>query len=141
MRCSQHRVSQIRAVRSVPPIVLLITLGLSLAAVPARGQSTVDRRGWWGYRAPPRFPDPARVPDRLFVFCRILYQSVLREPLGHGWNTDYPMSDINFMNRFAEFTKAEVSRNGEGHPDHVVVTLSDDAIFDYPFILGIIKNT
>ena len=56
------------------------------------------------------------------------------EPLGHGWNTDYPDSDINFMVRFSELTSARINRGAEGLPNHVVVTLDDDAMFNYPFI-------
>ena len=66
--------------------------------------------------------------------CRILYQSVREEPLGHGWNTDYPDSDINFMIRFSQLTTAHVRLDGEGTPDHIVVTLTDDAIFNYPLV-------
>ena len=42
------------------------------------------------------------VVDRRFTFCRLLYQSIRREPMGHGWNTDYPGSDWNFLERFEE---------------------------------------
>ncbi len=113
----------------------LVGLGLvgSIFCTPLGAQSRRDRWGWGGYRGPPRFPDPDRVPDRLFSFTRILYQSVRREALGQGWRTDYPGSDINFMVRFAEFTTASISRADERTPNHVVVTLTDDRIFDYPF--------
>ena len=46
------------------------------------------------------------VVDRRFTFCRLLYQSIRREPMGHGWNTDYPGSDWNFLERFDELTAA-----------------------------------
>jgi hypothetical protein len=90
----------------------------------------------WGFwnRVPPKFPEPGDLKDRSFSFCRILYQSVRSEALGHGWNTDYPDSDINFMIRLSELTLAPVSRDGDGSPNHVVVTLTDDALFMYPFI-------
>jgi len=90
-------------------------------------------RAWWN-RVPPRFPDPEDLRDRAFSFCRILYQSVRDEALGHGWNTDYPDSDANFMIRLSELTTADISRDGDGSPKHVVVTLTDDALFSYPFI-------
>ena len=45
---------------------------------------------------PPRFAEPNTPSNDLFSFCRILYESVRREPSGYGWNTDYPYSDINF---------------------------------------------
>jgi hypothetical protein len=83
---------------------------------------------------PPRFPDPEDLRDRAFSFCRVLYQSVRDEALGHGRNTDYPDSDANFMIRLSELTTADISRDGDGSPKHVVVTLTDDALFSYPFI-------
>jgi Domain of unknown function (DUF4159) len=89
--------------------------------------------GWWN-RVPPKFPEPRDLRDRSFSFCRVLYQSVRREALGHGWNTDYPEADINFMIRLSELTLAPVSRDGDGSPNHVVVTLTDDALYNYPFI-------
>jgi Domain of unknown function (DUF4159) len=115
----------------------LILLGLTILGTATstriEAQSRRDRWGWGGYRGPPRFPDPDRAPDHLFSFTRILYQSTRREALGQGWRTDYPGSDINFMVRFAEFTTASVSQVDERMPNHVVVTLTDDRIFDYPF--------
>jgi len=100
-------------------------------------QATPDGDWGWGWRwnrVPPRFPDPNAVQDRGFTFCRILYESVRREPLGHGWSTDYPSSDIHFMQRLSELTPTPISASPEGEPDHVVVRLTDAALFDYPFI-------
>jgi hypothetical protein len=91
------------------------------------------RRSWWN-RVPPKFPNNEDLLQRDFSFCRILYQSVRDEDLGHGWNTDYPDSDINFMTRFAQLTTAYINRDGEGAPNNVVVTLTDDALFNYPLI-------
>jgi hypothetical protein len=95
--------------------------------------ANANGRGWWN-RVPPRFPDRQDLRDQAFSFCRILYQSVRDEPLGHGWNTDYPDSDANFMTRLSELTTADINRDGDGSPKHVVVTLTDDALFSYPFI-------
>jgi len=120
-------------------LIGLSAAGLSLALASA--QETPDWsfwansnwRGWWN-RVPPRFPDPEDLRDRAFSFCRILYQSVRDEAMGHGWNTDYPDSDANFMIRLSELTTADINRDGDGSPKHVVVTLTDDALFSYPFI-------
>jgi hypothetical protein len=112
-------------------------VALSLSLVFA--QSTWDQdwqwrgRGWWN-RVPPKFPDQEDLKDRDFSFCRVLYQSVRAEPLGHGWSTDYPDSDINFMIRFSQLTAAHIRRDGDGMPNHIVVTLTDDAIFNYPLV-------
>jgi hypothetical protein len=111
-------------------IVTLATLTL-VGTTSVEGQSW-DGRGW--RRAPPRFPDAATLADRRFIFCRVLYTSVRSEWLGQGWATDYPDADANFMRRFAEFTKVHVSIDGEGRANHVVVELTDDALFSFPFI-------
>lgn len=118
----------------------MLVLGLSLVAIAlAYAQSAPPwspNRGWrgWWNRVPPRFPSEADLRERSFVFGRILYQSVRDEALGHGWNTDYPDSDINFMVRLSELTKTPIARDGDGMPNHVVVTLSDDSIYNYPFV-------
>jgi hypothetical protein len=117
--------------------VTWLVLALTVLMVDASTALAQSRSGWSGgrrYRAPPRFPNPDATPDRQFMFCRILYRSVRREYLGHGWDTDYPGSDVNFMKRFAEYTKTGVSRDERGEPNHVVVRPTDDYLFQCPFV-------
>ena len=104
---------------------LLLTVGFTLSF----GQG----RGWWN-RMPPKFPGEHIARDDTFTFCRILYESVRGEPSGYGWNTDYPYSDINLMTRLSQLTRTRIPLDGDGVPDHVVVTLLDDAIYNYPFV-------
>ena len=85
-------------------------------------------------REPPRFPVEHSF-DGAFNFCRGMYTSVRREPRGQGWWTDYPDADINFSIRLAELTKTRVSRMPGGEPNHLVVRLTDDALFQCPFLL------
>lgn len=112
--------------------VVLVASVFTLEALQS-WQSRGGSRGWWN-RVPPKFPTEEELFERAFTFCRVLYESVRDEPLGHGWNTDYPDSDVNFMVRFSELTKTHVARDAEGFPNHVVVTLRDDSVFNYPFI-------
>ena len=86
--------------------------------------------------APPIFaPDP--LPDRDFVVCRLMYTSVVREPSGGGWRTDYPYGEINLSTRFAELTRTRISRDEETRrPNHFVVRLTDDALFQCPFTMA-----
>ncbi len=107
-------------------------IGLGLSALVLGGVALGQGRGWWN-RVPPRFAQPNTPSNDLFTFCRILYESVRGEPSGYGWNTDYPYSDINFMTRFSQLTSGRIRRDGDGSPEHVVVTLLDDTIFEYPF--------
>ena len=88
--------------------------------------------GW--YRRPPRFATPKDLERGAFTFCRLHYTSVRSEALGHGWNTDYPNSDINFMLRLSQLTRTHVNLDREGAPNHVVVRATDDELFGCPFV-------
>ena len=103
-----------------------VTILLSISSLHAQ---------WGGWRrVPPRFPDEATIGDSRFIFTRVLYESVRREQGGQGWFTDYPDADRNFMQRFDELTTASVSMDSKGEPNHVVVRLTDDEIFSFPFL-------
>ena len=110
-------------------IGIVVVIGAGIAAAHAQ-------RIWaGGYgRTPPRFPT-ATTFDGSFHFCRVMFTSDRREK--QGWGTDYPGADINFSVRLAELTKVRVTmaRDGdEAVPDAVVVRLTDDALFQCPFI-------
>ena len=91
--------------------------------------------GGFGGRTPPRFPT-ATTFDGSFNFCRVMFRSDRREK--QGWATDYPGADINFSVRLAELTKVKVKIANAGTedevPDAVVVRLTDEALFQCPFI-------
>ncbi len=91
--------------------------------------------GGFGGRTPPRFPT-ATTFDGNFNFCRVMFRSDRREK--QGWATDYPGADINFSVRLAELTKVRVKMANLGTedevPDAVVVRLTDEALFQCPFI-------
>lgn len=89
-----------------------------------------------GYgRTPPKFATPTTF-EGSFNFCRAMFTSDRREK--QGWSTDYPGADINFSVRLAELTKVHVKMLNAGSedetPDAVVVRLTDDALFQCPFI-------
>jgi len=94
--------------------------------------------GGYGYFEPPRFPTKNTF-NGSFNFCRAMFSSDRREKT--GWRTDYPGADINFSIRLSELTKADVKMESggaggeEATPDAVVVRLTDDALFECPFIL------
>jgi hypothetical protein len=54
---------------------------------------------------------------------------------GGGWSTDYPNADLNLSIRLSELTKTRVSVDERGTPNHLVVRLTDDALFQCPFVL------
>lgn len=72
-------------------------------------------------------------PGPTFTFARVRYGSAgFRR--GGAWATDYPDSDVNFSQRLSELTTIKVLRDERGEFQHVVVDLTDDALFNYPFI-------
>ena len=85
------------------------------------------------FRQPPRFAT-AEIFGHGFNFCRGVYTSGRREAGGQGWSTDYPDAERNFSIRLGELTKTRVSMNGEGEPDFVVVRLTDDLLFQCPYL-------
>ena len=88
--------------------------------------------GFYG-SAPPRFPTAHSFQGE-FNFCRAAFPSNRREK--RGWDTDYPGAEINFSVRLAELTKTRVTRQpGGGDAEYVVVRLTDDALFQCPFVL------
>jgi len=61
---------------------------------------------------------------------------VRTEPSGAGWRTDYPTAETNLMIRFSELTKTRVSVSRARRPNHWVVELTDDALFNCPFTIA-----
>lgn len=88
-----------------------------------------------GPGVPVRFPPPS-FSDGAFAFCKIMYTSVRRESMGAGWSTDYPYAGIHLMIRVSELTRTRISRDEEGEPNHWVVRLTDDALFNCPFTMA-----
>jgi hypothetical protein len=112
------------------PWTLLGTLGAIAIAATAAAQIWAGGYG----RTPPRFPTATTFSGG-FNFCRVMFQSDRREK--QGWGTDYPGADINFSIRLAELTKVTVTMRDDTEvpePDAVVVRLTDDALFQCPFI-------
>ena len=72
--------------------------------------------------------------DGDFHYCRVAYRSN-RSGIGGGWATDYPDADANLSIRLAELTKTRVSRHPSGQPNHLIVRLTDDELFQCPFVM------
>lgn len=90
--------------------------------------------GGYGNTAP-RFPTPTTFSGG-FNFCRVMFTSDRREK--QGWRTDYPGADINLSIRIGELTKINVTMQNDStevpEPEAVVVRLTDEALFNCPFI-------
>ncbi len=113
-------------------LLLLVLLPVA-AAVSAEAQEYYRQRGGW--RAG---PIREGLPEKRagFMFCRLLYTSVRREPGGYGWNTDYPGSDHNFTLRMSQLTTASMSEWSDGEPGYAVVRPTDPELFECPFLFA-----
>ena len=69
-----------------------------------------------------------------FQFCRVAFNSDFRGD-GGNWSVDYPRADINLSIRLAELTKAYVNLDDGGEPIPLLVRLTDDVMFECPFIM------
>jgi hypothetical protein len=114
-----------------------VAVALAVAVVLSAGYAYAQFD--FGFRGdsnmPARFPTEAR-EDKAFGICRLMYTSVRREPSGGGWRTDYPYGEINLMIRSSELTKIPVKFRGERQPEHYVVRLTDDQLFECPFTIA-----
>ena len=72
--------------------------------------------------------------DGTFQFCRIMFTD---NPVGDGgdWSVDWPRADINLSIRLSELTKTTVGRAPGGDPSHLLMRLTDDILFQCPFIM------
>ena len=109
-------------------LVALVLLVTSAAMAQWRGRRgrdvdiSVDRRGVPSWEVDNNFPGD------LFTFVRIRYDSWGGRGGGGGWSTDYPDSDLNFSLRLQQLTSMKVN------PDPIILELTDNRLFDYPFI-------
>jgi hypothetical protein len=109
---------------------LALVIVLCLASVAA---AQFGRRGGGFFRFPPRFAT-AESFGHGFNFCRALYTSSRREAGGQGWSTDYPDAELNFSLRLSELTRTRISRDATGTPNHLVVRLTDEELFQCPYL-------
>lgn len=106
--------------------------GLSLLlAAPAFGQFGSGDGPW---RRFPNAPTLNDFPQERFSFCTVMYTQYRSEDLGFGWSTDWPDAGYNFMIRLEELTTIRINRDKSGEPVQVNLHLTDDSLFDYPYI-------
>lgn len=90
-----------------------------------RGRGNVDPQSTYRNGVPTWEVDES-FPGDMFTFARIRYQS--RGGWGGKWATDFRDSDLNFSLRLHQLTSLKVN------PEPIVLDLTDDRLFDYPFI-------
>ena len=113
----------VSASRAIPGLILV-----ALLAGVSDGEA--QRRG--------RFMSSVRMAevtdsDGAFHFCRAAYRSGRGD--GGGWGVDYPQADVNLSIRLSELTRTPVSFDTNRDPNHLVVRLTDEALFQCPFVM------
>jgi hypothetical protein len=122
-----QRIRSTVARRIIAGAVLAVLLVCASTALAQR------RRGFrFGY-APLRMAS-AESFDGSFNFCRIMF-SESYDGDGGSWDVDYPRADVNLSIRLSELTRTRISRDASGEPNHVLLRLTDDLIFQCPFIM------
>lgn len=112
---------------------LVVGLLLASGVVTAVAQRPPWGRGNWQ----PAVMHEGLPPDYGgFLFCRLIYNQVRREPGGQGWSTDYPVSDRNFLTRLSQFTNTRIGRWSEDEPGFVAVRATDPNLFRCPFLFA-----
>jgi hypothetical protein len=117
-------------------------IALALCACLVAASAYAQFRGRGGGRRGPRNVDPANV-DRgnvprwdldpnfkrdCFTFARLKYRSTM-DRTSYAWWTDFPDADLNLSWRLSQLTSMKVD------PDGKVVEITDEALFDYPFVI------
>jgi Domain of unknown function (DUF4159) len=111
--------------RSRPALVVVVVCALALVAHAQRG------RGRFG---PSMRTATLDAFEGEFHFCRIMFRG---NPYGDGggWGVDSPRADVNLSIRLSELTKTRVSMSDAGEPNNLVLRLSDESLFQCPFIM------
>jgi hypothetical protein len=112
------------------------TWAILFVIVPCVLSSVAYSQFWRSRNAhAPAAPTLKEFPHNEVTFCTVAYSpNGYFEPLGIGWNTDFPDAGENFMIRLAQLTTIKIKTNEYGDPIQEVVRLTDDSLFDYPYI-------
>lgn len=125
--------------RSVTRVLILLAFVASMSIAQDSGRRRGYGGGYGGGRGfggpiDPDQVDRGNVPtweidphfkSDVFTFVRIQYSSHRRP---YAWQTDFPDSDLNFTFRLQQVTSLKVD------PHFKILELTDDKLFDYPFI-------
>ncbi|MEO8677603.1 MAG: DUF4159 domain-containing protein [Vicinamibacterales bacterium] len=110
-------------------LALIVVLALA-AAASGEAQRRGGGRGG-GFNVNIATPESF---DGAFQFCRVAFRQN-RYGDGGNWSVDYPRADMNLSIRLSELTKTHVSFDSAHDPNHLVVRLTDEALFQCPFIM------
>ena len=122
--------------RRIAPLALAIVATAGGYAYAQFGDFSGAFGGLRGEQGDPAELPPSQWPDRNFTACHILYTSVRREASGAGWRTDYPWGERHLLMRLSELTKTRISRLAPNIPHAWLVRLTDDALFECPYLMA-----
>ena len=125
-----------RRSRHVALLLLVTVLVASVGYVSAQFRQRGFGGTFVGEQGDPAEIPPKELPDRGIAGCHMLYDSVRREANGAGWRTDYPQAQRHLLLRMSELTKIHVSWLAPNMPHVWLVRLSDDALFQCPFVMA-----
>jgi hypothetical protein len=112
-----------------------LSIALLVAVCIAAVTVSAQRRRGRGFGWAPLRMATAESFDGQFNFCRIMF-SESQDGHGGNWSVDYPRADVNLSIRLAELTRTRISRDpSTGEPNHVLLRLTDDLLFQCPFIM------
>jgi hypothetical protein len=117
-------------------VTLLVVLAVTSLVIAQGGRRRYRGRDWDREVRPeeldrggvPVWANDERFKDDVFTFVRVRYGSGGGWGRGGRWDTDYPDADLNFSYRLQELTSLKTDPYGK------VLELSDEKIFDYPFL-------
>jgi len=94
------------------------------------GDLPEDPREYQGgrYAELPNWPVSKDLPNDVFTFARLKYESSRSRWRGGKWLTDYPDSDLNFSYRLQQLTSLQVNPKG------AIVEINAEQMRHYPFI-------
>ena len=108
-------------------------MGVIAVTLLVGGSVLAQRRGYWqrgittDRGGVPRLGSQSGFPRRFVYLCADQIR-LLGRPRRGGWATDYRDSDLNFSLRLQQLTSLKVN------PEPIVLELTDEKLFDYPFI-------
>src|SRR5688572_6786260 len=99
-----------------------IAPGLAGQEIRFEGGGGAARGGFGGFRGWQRdMKEGLQGENTGWSFCRLAYGSVVREPGGQGWTTDYPFAERNLMFRAEELTTIGMAKYADGRFAHSIV--------------------
>lgn len=104
-------------------------ISLLVVAVVALGVVTAGWAQRWRGSSRVSFSEPGPVPSAEFQFARMIYRDLPYQRRGNPgwWSQDYPDAEDHFFMAVSRLTRLDLG-------DHVTVALTDDKLFDYPWL-------